>query len=587
MKSITAPLACLTALAGFGCATAEPEGPPLFPDDPDAGTGTGGMAGAAGGEGGAAGSGTAGHAGSGIAGSGTGGEAASAGMGSGGEAGSAGMAGAAGAAGAAGGSNLTCIAGAIDTEPCGACGERSRLCDTDGTWLDWGACAGEVGECTPGTEMNEPCEKCGTRKRFCSAACIWLPGPCENQGACEVGEQTYTVASCPAGEIRTATCTAQCTLGTLSDCSSQYTWSPVGATSLDGRYSYSYTEHGNKLYVYGGRGTSPTYKTGAAVYDPATGMWTALAAEPSDFVGRYSAAMVHTGDSLILWGGRASSTRDDGARYDFSGGSWMSMNRNGAPSARYNFAYAYDAVSRRLLVWGGQGSDPSYKSDGKAYNVDSDTWTALPSPGLSGRSYPLFAWDDARRRLYVWGGYSPSSSEGGEGGDSGSGGTSYPTDGAYYDAASNSWTQLPATPSGFLGRRYGRAVVASGKLVIWGGGGSSPTYKDDGVIYDPDTNSWTLMPTAPIGARREHLVLTDTSRVFIHGGRGASSKYYADGAVFDPTNNSWLQVPDDPITGALSERYLHGGAWTQEGVVVWGGRAKGSVYRDDGAVFEP
>ena len=571
------------------CATSADDQPPgtytpIDPPDGSAGStssvaGQPGLAGSSNGLAGAGG--TAGGVPPGGSGgsSGQAGAAGASSLGSAGEAGSAGAAGSSGASGAAGAAGGgpdgggdgggPCVANTLEERSCGMCGTQARVCDATGAWLPWGACTGEVGECVPGVEVLEPCELCGQRRRFCSSTCDWIPGPCENQGVCEPGTVRVTTASCPADHVRTSTCTDQCQDGSWSPCAEKG-WSTLPQSPLSARRYHAADWSGQHIVIAGGYGSSPSYKDDVALYTPSTKVWSSLAPWPSGMGGRYWTATHHTGGGVIVWGGRGSSPtyKEDGARFSFSSGTWSMMSTTNAPSGRYGFAHAWDSTGQRFLVWGGAGSSPTYKSDGFAYDLATDQWSALPAAPITGRRQMAYAWDDARRVLYVWGGYAGSSA-------------SMPADGAAYDAASNTWRTLPPAP-GLAARRYLPGVVASGRFIVWGGyGGSSPL--DDGAMYDPDTDSWTTMASAPIPGRRYHLAVTDGARVFVFGGRDSSDEL-GDGAIFDPVANSWIAVALDG--DAPEKRYGLGGAWTPEGIVVWGGRGD-ATYLSDGALYKP
>ncbi len=98
-----------------------------------------------------------------------------------------------------------CTPGQVESEPCGRCGQRARVCQPDGAW-SVGACEGEAGECTPGEERVVSCAGCSDRAVVCEATCAW---PAE-VACCTPGEQTVTVDGCPPGEARTVACNAMC-----------------------------------------------------------------------------------------------------------------------------------------------------------------------------------------------------------------------------------------------------------------------------------------------------------------------------------------------------------------------------------------
>ncbi len=81
-----------------------------------------------------------------------------------------------------------CSGGATGMEACGRCGNRVRVCNSDGTWSQWSGCNGETGVCTAGEKQTTACTDGGTRSRTCSAICAWgAYGVCEGVPICTSG----------------------------------------------------------------------------------------------------------------------------------------------------------------------------------------------------------------------------------------------------------------------------------------------------------------------------------------------------------------------------------------------------------------
>ncbi len=82
-------------------------------------------------------------------------------------------------------STTGCSPGDTEDRDCGNCGLETRSCGNDGTWGEFGACAGE-GDCTPGDTEGRACDG-GAEQRTCETSCVWSAyGPCE--GGCASGE---------------------------------------------------------------------------------------------------------------------------------------------------------------------------------------------------------------------------------------------------------------------------------------------------------------------------------------------------------------------------------------------------------------
>ncbi len=108
-----------------------------------------------------------------------------------------------------------CNPGVMESEPCGNCGTRQRLCAADARWGDFGACAGE-GPCAAGAIRASGCARCGTQMQTCDMLCMWSDGACENQGVCEPEEIQTEV--CEANGERSRACNDACQWGDFAEC---------------------------------------------------------------------------------------------------------------------------------------------------------------------------------------------------------------------------------------------------------------------------------------------------------------------------------------------------------------------------------
>jgi N-acetylneuraminic acid mutarotase len=203
------------------------------------------------------------------------------------------------------------------------------------------------------------------------------------------------------------------------------------------------------------------------------------------------------------------------------------------------------------------------------------TWTAMPTAPLDRRYSFTHAW--IRCATGICGAL----------GTCISGPGSYRVDGAIYDAATNAWTALPAVPTTVTGRYQMPGLVIGNKFVVWGGSGSTPSYKNDGIVYDAVAKTWTLIASSPLEGRYNQLAVTDGTKAFYFGGYGSSTGgyYKSDGAVLDLTTLSWTATP----TAGIEGRERLGGAWTPSGIIVWGGYGSGgaNLYKNDGARYLP
>lgn len=90
-----------------------------------------------------------------------------------------------------------CSAGQAQSEACGNCGQRERVCGADCKWESWGSCGGE-GECASGATDEQDCGDCGKHSRTCDDTCHWgdfgaCAGPDPND-ACDTGQSGVCAA---------------------------------------------------------------------------------------------------------------------------------------------------------------------------------------------------------------------------------------------------------------------------------------------------------------------------------------------------------------------------------------------------------
>ncbi|HVX07607.1 Kelch repeat-containing protein [Humibacter sp.] len=151
------------------------------------------------------------------------------------------------------------------------------------------------------------------------------------------------------------------------------------------------------------------------------------------------------------------------------------------------------------------------------------------------------------------------------------------------------WSELPRSP---LTPRMDAAVAWTGSaLLVWGGasGQQGQTLDDDGAVYDVKTARWHAMASSPLGAR-DGVSSAWTGREWIvWGGYTALSPFMAanDGAAYDPATNSWRQLPTAPLSARVYARAI----WTGDRVVVFGGQPpvihSEADYDGDGAAYDP
>jgi len=317
----------------------------------------------------------------------------------------------------------------------------------------------------------------------------------------------------------------------------------------DFRSSHTAVWTGTEMIIWGGftEGVATSNALRGNRYDPLTDTWRMISPVGAPTPRRMHTA-IWTGNRMVIWGG--SPLVATGGRYDPISDTWSAVSTVHAPDARYLHTAVWTGT--RMLIWGGQGFS-TLLADGGSYDPVSDTWVRLAASGLAPRLYHSATWIGTR--MLVWGG------------GNGSGYSTPLADGALYDPSADGWTPMTSTLNKPTPRRRHSAVWTGTRLIIYGGdGGSGATTRNDGSLYDPSTDSWTLMPSfSP--ARTNHRAVWTGSKMMVWGGLDGLVALNS-GGLFDPVAGSWQPTS---LSGAPMARHAHTMIWTGSRVIVWGG----------------
>ncbi|HXB74865.1 MAG TPA: Ig-like domain repeat protein [Candidatus Acidoferrales bacterium] len=115
--------------------------------------------------------------------------------------------------------------------------------------------------------------------------------------------------------------------------------------------------------------------------------------------------------------------------------------------------------------------------------------------------------------------------------------------GSYLNGA---WSGLASLPSGYVPDAFASAVLADGRVVVVGGEYNNGNFAltNLGAIYDPNANTWTMLPLPPSTGSPNHLqCIGDAPAAVLADGRLlVGSKLFQDLAVLDPATLSWSIV---------------------------------------------
>jgi N-acetylneuraminic acid mutarotase len=249
--------------------------------------------------------------------------------------------------------------------------------------------------------------------------------------------------------------------------------------------------------------------------------------------------------------------------------SWITL-ADSPLSARQDPAVAL--TGSEYLVWGGTTEN----ADGAAYDPMTNTWRMLAASPLAARSRAIAVWTGTK--LVVWGGQATTTS--GEAvGD-------VLDDGALYDPVADAWYPIAEAPGGGRVSLGATAVWSGSEMLVFGG-----SAVDQGIAYDPVGNTWRVLPDAPIDARSRAASVWTGSEMVVWGGArfgdgGTFERNFDDGAAYDPATDSWRLLPPAPMQAAVVDA-----AWTGSEVVFtpgYSGDPNGIPNAEDGGgAYDP
>jgi DNA-binding beta-propeller fold protein YncE len=320
---------------------------------------------------------------------------------------------------------------------------------------------------------------------------------------------------------------------------------------------------GNRMLVWGGERRLGRSGEGG-VYDPATDTWATMSpvGAPSP---RSSHTAVWSGREMIVWGG--SPRTEEGGRYDPLRDTWRSMSKVAAPAARAEHSAVW--TGSKMIVWGGSLTSGSYESTGTGgiYDPQADAWSPMEQSGApSPRGGHAVVWTGAE--MIVWAGQF--------------GGCAAPG-GARYDPTTNAWRALSLVGAPRPYKNV-RAVWTGRAMFVLGGESCRGTSViDHAGLYDPSTDTWTLVDASAVGPRSGYGIAWTGSRIAIWGGVIGGVDLRNDGALFDPQSGTFAAFD----LGMGSRGSIAAYVWTGLQFIVWGGHDADGQASQTGAVYTP
>lgn len=264
------------------------------------------------------------------------------------------------------------------------------------------------------------------------------------------------------------------------------------------------------------------------------------------------------------------------------GTDWVPSSKSGAPSARDHHSAVY--ANGEVIVFGGLTNIDSMTATntGGRYDPIDDTWTALPTANVAPRFGHQAVWTGSQ--MIVWGGFVVKTD----------GSKVWQNNGAVYDARSNSWTTLRSPYGPYELADVAPDVDWAVQTLVWTGkeaiiyGGSPVSGKLPGGIYNPSgsgNSAWRSIATtnAPLRLAGHSAVWTE-DRMIVFGGRDLAQNLTNAGASFDPIQNKWTALSQ---AGAPTARALQSAVWTGNAMVVFGGTEATNDLSGTGGVYSP
>jgi hypothetical protein len=342
-----------------------------------------------------------------------------------------------------------------------------------------------------------------------------------------------------------------------------FTWSAAPAPPLSPRIAQASVWTGTDFLIWGGMEENQglTMAGDGAAYDPATRAWTPM--PPSPLSPRNTAFAAWTGTRALFWGGgnRSLSLLMNGASYDPASRTWTMLPAAPLPAGIDDL---------QAIVWTGTQMVVIQPGAGAALDPATRSWTTVPGlPQVSGWQPFVIGANWTGSEVITW----VASQRPAAGGIRPPG---FRFSAYSWVPGSQDWTIVPTQPDhAFF--PFGTAATIGRRLLFLGGkscgpGASCPVQDFfDGAWFDAASGTWTGLPETYSGGSGP-AVWTGSAMVDFATKAGATPgppngpPDVMPGAVaaFDPSGGAWTDLPRCPIPD-LTNASL---AWTGQQLVV-------------------
>lgn len=347
------------------------------------------------------------------------------------------------------------------------------------------------------------------------------------------------------------------------------TWQSIPPSPVALQTNLASVWTGSEMLIYGVKGVARDgnflHASNALVaYNPASRTWQRLPSPTgqAQYLGRHPA--VWTGREMLVWPDRA---------FNPATNQWRAL-----PKSPASGGGLVVWTGRELIGWGGGCCGDAF-SDGAAYNPSTNTWRKLATSPLAPSQSPIGAWD-GHELIVLVGDFDPD-------------GKRWPARlarAAAYDPATDTWRRIAPLPES----RGGATVTWDGdELLVVGGagaplGGKPAPLATIGYAYDPATNRWRPLPAMESGRFASATAWTGKTLLLWGGAMSLAGTPTVPphGLAYDPERDSWSALPQAPLLGRLDPTAV----WTGKQLIVWGGQKPGKGVASaflDGAAFTP
>lgn len=398
-------------------------------------------------------------------------------------------------------------------------------------------------------------------------------------------------------------------------------WTSMPTPSTASRRGFASVWTGDRWVIWGGQDPTCAYstclKSDGYIYNPLTDSWSSMAVAPIG--GRNDSASIWTGHEVILFGGRAGSSQNTGAKYNPYTNTWASMASPGW-TVRQLFSTAW--TGNEMILYGGQfnvlhGTGAAYSpatntwrtdmplstprwyhralwtgtqmlifggaidnawtqfsNTGSSYIPSSNTWVNMSTPNIGDKSYSTSA-SSIGNTYFLWLG-----DQAFVGGGDYRGTVVSANYAGSYIPETDTWT----THANFPNANYTSSIAWTGNLILLS---SNSTH----FAYDPTSQAVYYIESPPDNTQRPGLIWTGREALTCYGYRTISTGGTCQRFNLGILNNrlsvmnydSWINVTN---TSSPTARFDHTSLWSGKYMITWGGH-NGTNHLNSGSKYDP